>query len=82
MMLLNLHSEALGAILHCLSSRDIEAFAVASKLIARDVIPSIAIWKHWFVRRWSQLNFELHDTGLSIDTRLQSLFPAYVVVYV
>ncbi|KAJ0405219.1 hypothetical protein ATCC90586_001171 [Pythium insidiosum] len=81
MQLTQLSDELLAGVLGFLSGRDVEACAVASRVVALDVLPRFPIWRALFVRRWSALNFAL-PTGsdgrrarLSIDRRLRALFP-------
>ncbi|KAJ0401914.1 hypothetical protein P43SY_003531 [Pythium insidiosum] len=81
MQLPQLSDELLAGVLGFLSGRDVEACAVASRVVALDVLPRFPIWRALFVRRWSALNFALPTSSdgrrarLSIDRRLRALFP-------
>ncbi|GLD91587.1 hypothetical protein PINS_up000120 [Pythium insidiosum] len=81
MPLTQLSDELLTGVVGFLPPRDVEACAVASRVIAIDVLPRFPIWRELFCRRWEALNFALRSASdgrvrLMIDRRLRALFPS------
>ncbi|RLN89101.1 hypothetical protein BBJ28_00006559 [Nothophytophthora sp. Chile5] len=80
-LLTDLGDELLAHVLVFSAPRDVEALTVASRLVAREVVPRFpAIWKAIFRRRWEALNFQLvgvaqGTTTLEINEHLHALFP-------
>lgn len=69
----------LARVLAFTAPRDVEAAAVASRVVARDVLPRYALWRALFRQRWAALNFPLDPaTPLELDSRLRALFPRFV----
>lgn len=66
-------------VLAFLCAREVEAAAVASRVVAREVLPRFPqIWAALFRHRWEALNFPLasaDDARLEIDRRLRARFP-------
>ncbi|KAE9002628.1 hypothetical protein PR003_g19229 [Phytophthora rubi] len=70
----------LSQILQFSAARDLEALAVAARVVSRDVLPRFTgIWRALFVQRWTTINFRLDDVAsgratLAIEPRLRALF--------
>uniref|UniRef100_K3W6V9 F-box domain-containing protein n=1 Tax=Globisporangium ultimum (strain ATCC 200006 / CBS 805.95 / DAOM BR144) TaxID=431595 RepID=K3W6V9_GLOUD len=80
--LTSLPDDLLARILAFTAPRDVEAMAVASKTVARHVLPRFPLWKTMFCNRWAMLNFSLDDTiDVEIDARLRALFPSESRMY-
>ncbi|KAG1703160.1 hypothetical protein DVH05_008073 [Phytophthora capsici] len=67
----------LHQILQYSSARDLEALAVAARIVSRNILPQFpSLWRNLFVQRWTTLNFSLPtDSTVSIEPNLRSLFP-------
>ncbi|RLN38203.1 hypothetical protein BBJ28_00025126, partial [Nothophytophthora sp. Chile5] len=71
----------LARIVRLLAAREVEALAVAAKVVATHVMPRFPdIWRTLFCQRWATLNFPLRgveagDATLAVDPRLRALFP-------
>lgn len=71
----------LAHVLAFLCAREVEAAAVASRVVAREVLPRFPqIWAALFRQRWEALNFPLQgaEVRLAVDRRLRARFPTYV----
>ncbi|ETI37484.1 hypothetical protein F443_16520 [Phytophthora nicotianae P1569] len=67
----------LQQILRFSSARDVEALAVAARIVSQSVLPHFPdVWRDLFAQRWTTLNFPLDiEATLSIEPRLRALFP-------
>ncbi|KAG7394018.1 SPRY domain-containing protein 3 [Phytophthora boehmeriae] len=76
--LTDLGDELLAYVLSYSTPRDVEAMTVASRVVARDVVPGFpSLWKSIFCRRWEALNFPLEGAAtLEINKHLDALFPS------
>ncbi|KAL3673682.1 hypothetical protein V7S43_001380 [Phytophthora oleae] len=76
--LTSLDDSLLHQILRYSSARDLEALAVAARVVSQNVLPLFpSLWRNLFVQRWTTLNFSLStDATLSIEPNLRSLFPS------
>lgn len=80
----DLEDETLALVLRYSAARDVEALAVASRLVALEVLPrSPDVWRALFCRRWEALNFALPgvwdgSAALQLGAELDALFPACV----
>ncbi|KAG7385514.1 SPRY domain-containing protein 3 [Phytophthora pseudosyringae] len=76
--LTTLDDALLHRILRFLSARDVEALAVAARVVSRSVLPRFpGLWRALFAQRWATLNFPLAaDATLAIEPKLRALFPA------
>uniref|UniRef100_K3W6V3 F-box domain-containing protein n=1 Tax=Globisporangium ultimum (strain ATCC 200006 / CBS 805.95 / DAOM BR144) TaxID=431595 RepID=K3W6V3_GLOUD len=83
MALTSLPDDVLARMLAFAAPRDVEAVAVASKAVARHVLPRFPIWKRIFCARWAILNFPLDGADderdaidVEIDPRLRAQLPS------
>lgn len=78
MALAALDDELLARVLRFLGARELEAAAVASRIVALEVLPRFPrLWAALFRERWAALNFPLlgGDASLVVDRRLRARFP-------
>ncbi|KAG3021308.1 hypothetical protein JG687_00005059 [Phytophthora cactorum] len=67
----------LHQVLRFSSARDVEALAVAARVVSQSVLKRFPdLWRNLFVQRWTTLNFPLDTKAtLLIEPRLRALFP-------
>lgn len=80
MRMLHLPDVELARIASFCLPRDLEAFAVASRIIYSHVLPKFPIWEQLFCFRWATLNYALpgattNEAKIVLDGNVRELFP-------